>query len=323
MIPLLTGVLLSAIAGVTGPSQSSQASAPEQRVGPALKADWHPDKSEVLRLIALNEAAARDGETNHADRKRLIMIYSNLGILYEDAGMFLKAVYAIRQTITLLENGPQDQLANEIQQLAVLYVVMNKRREAEKEEMLELQIRETLADPLGIALNQIVLAALYDTEGKFAKAADYAQKAYDVMADRADVGALDRIGVRHSLGFALTAMRNCDRGINVLKDALELAKNSPGVGITSIGYSEYVLGIGYWHCSDRDHASAWLDRGTTDMRAEFGMDHVRYVRAMQQYAHFLRQTGQHDAAISVEAIVNQAESVVDVSTLTARPNGLK
>jgi tetratricopeptide (TPR) repeat protein len=320
---LLAGVLLSFAAGTVAAGQTASTAAPDQKTVPAQVADWHFDKPEVLRLIALNESVARDGESAHADCKRMAMIYSNLGILYADVGMSLKAEDAFRQAIALLRDGPQDQLADVTEQMAALHLAMNKVPEAEKEEIGAFKIRQAVGDPVGIALAESTLAGLYDEERKFAKAADYAGKAYDVLANRQDVSALDRIGVRHTLGFALTGMRDCDRGIEVLKEGLDLAKTTPGIEPTSVGYGEYVLGYGYWHCGDRDHASLWMERGTTDMRAEFGWGHAIYVNAMKQYARFLRESGRQDAAVSAEAVVNQAESVVDAGALTGRTEGFR
>lgn len=318
MIRLLTGILLSAVAGATAFGQSQQATAPEPQAASPQPADWLQDKADVLRQINLHEAEARRGEATNGDRKRLGMNYSELGVLYLDAGMGLKAEDAFRRAIVLLEDGPQDRLADEIEQLAVLQVAMGEMRQAEKNEKKALQIRQTLADPVDIALSESAIAGIYDVERKFTKARDYAEKAYDALAGRSDVSAPDRIGVWHTLGFALTGLHDCDRGIRVLKEAVELAKGNPSRGDASVGYSEYLLGLGYWHCRDRDDADVWLQRGTTELRAEFGWNHAMYVNAMKQYALFLRQDGQSQEAASAEAVVHQAESVVDASTLAGR-----
>jgi tetratricopeptide (TPR) repeat protein len=323
MIRLLTGVLLSALAGAAAVSQSNQAAMPGEKTGAAALADPLMDKAEVARLIALNEAAVRDGEASHADLKRLVMLYSNLGVLYEEAGMYLKAEDVIDRAIVLLKNGPQDRLAKEVDQLAVLHLAMHKTREAEKDEMQNMQIQKAIADPVGIAIAEGALAALYDEEGKFAKALDYAEKAYDVLADRAEVPVLDRIGVRHTLGFALTGLRECDRGLQTMKDALELAKTSPGLNNMEVGYSEFMLGFGYWHCGDRDRASTWLGHGTADMKTDYGWEHAMYVDAMKNYARFLRESGQREAAVTAESVVNQANAQVDAGALTGRTDGFR
>jgi tetratricopeptide (TPR) repeat protein len=322
MTRLLTGVLLSVVAGATAISQSKPVPAPDQKAGSAQMADWNLDKPAVLRLIALNEAEARD-EATRADRKRLVMIYSNLGILYADAGMFLKAEDAVRRAIALLKNGPQDQLADQTEQLAVVHLAMSKMPQAEKEEKRALQIREAVGDPVGTALSESALAGLYGAERKSTKSLDYAERAYAVLAEHAGVSVADRVGVRHTLGFALTSTHHCDRGIGILEDALALTKINPGAGTMSPGYSEYLLGFGYWQCGDQNHAAEWLERGTTDMRGAYGWGHVMYVNAMKQYAQFLRESGQQQAAASAEAVVHQAETVVDASSLTGRSEGFR
>jgi len=68
----------------------------------------------------------------------------------------------------------------------------------------------------------------------------------------------------------------------------------------------------------RDHAALLLQRSTTDLKAEFGWSHAIYVHAMKQYALFLRQDGQLQEAAAAAAVVHQAESVVDASTLVGR-----
>jgi tetratricopeptide (TPR) repeat protein len=319
MIRLLTGVLLSFVAGIPAMSQTGAATAPEDTIASPRQFD----RAQVAHLIVLNELAVRDGEATHADTRHLVMYYSNLGNLYEDAGMYLKAEDAIRRAVLLLKDGPRKQLADELEQLATLHAAMDNTRQAEKEEIQDLRIRTAVGEPVGIAAAQGTLAALYDAEGKFPRALDYAEKAYDVLADREDVAVLDRIGVRHTLGYALTGLRSCDRGIALLKDALELSKSSPAVSITKVGYGEFLLGFGYSNCGDREHASEWLERGTTDMRADFGCDRIMYVSAMKKYARFLRESGQLEAANSVESVVVQAESIVDANTLTGRVQGFR
>jgi len=318
MIRILTGILLSVVAGVTAVSQSPQAPTPREQAASPQPPAWLQNKAEVLRVIDLDEAEVRQSDASNAYRMPLAATYSELGVLYLDAGMGLKAEDAFRRAIALLKDGPPDQLANELEQLAVLHSGMSEFREAEKEEMEALAIRQTLRDSLGVALAENAIAGIYDVQGKFAKARNHAQKAYEALTGRTDVSAQDRIEVWHTRGYALTGSHDCDRGIGVLKDALQMARSSPGWGDASVGYSEYLLGIGYWHCGDWDHAAAWLQRGTGDLKAEFGWNRATYVCAMKQYALFLRRHGKKDEAASAESLVRQAESVVDANTLTGR-----
>jgi tetratricopeptide (TPR) repeat protein len=321
MIRLLAGIVLSFVSCMTAISQPNMGFASGQETDSPQRVDDRINGPETLQRIELYEAAARSqAKLSIASR---VKIYAGLGILYQDAGMSLKAEDAIQRAIALLKEGPQDQLAEEVEQLAVLHVAMGKMRQAEHDEMHDMQIRKAVANPVGIALAESSLASLYDEERKFAKALNYAEKAYDVLADRTDVDAADQIGLRQTLGVALTGMRSCDRGVELLKDGLQLARSSPGVGKLKVAYAEFTLGFGYWHCGDRSHAEEWLQRGTTDMKADYGWDHAMYVNAMKQYARFLRQNGEQEAAISAEAVVNQAQSVVDAGAFTGRSEGFR
>ena len=109
----------------------------------------------------------------------------------------------------------------------------------------------------------------------------------------------------------------------MLKDAVELSISSFGDDSPKLGYPEYVLGFGYWHCGEWGRAAEWLNRGTTRMKADFGWDRSLYLNAMRQYARFLRQSGQLEAAISAETVVNQADALVDARTLSGMAQGFR
>ncbi len=294
-----------------------------QSSAPTQSTTAESDNSELLRQIAELEAEARTSEHGHADRNRLIEIYEHLGNFYANAGMYLKAEGAMRRAIPLMKNGPQGELASELGQLGVLHVQMKSIGQAERDEMQALRVREALGDQIGIALSWNDIAGLYDEQHKFTKAVDYGQKAYDVLANRTELKPDDRIAVRQTLGYALTAIRNCDVGIPMLKDALELSISSFGPEDPKLGYSEYLLGFGYWHCGEWGRAADWLERGTTRMKADFGWNRSLYLNAMQQYARFLRESGQLEAAVNAETVVNQADAVVDARTLTGMTKGLR
>ena len=323
MIRLLTGVLLSAVAGMAAVSQSRAATGPQQTTNARQSQPAQLDKPELLREIARYEAAARSGEAAHSDPGRMAKTYAALGSLYANAGMGLKAEDAMRRAITLMKDGLQGELADEIGQLSVLHVAMGRWGEAERDEMKAMQVRQAQGDPLGIALTEDDLAGLYNEGRKFKKALHYAQKAFAVLADRPDVSVEDRIAVRQTLGFALTGLRSCEQGISLLKDALGLSRTSFEADQMKLGYAEYVLGFGYWHCGNQDQAAIWMEHGTTHMKADFGWYRAIYVNAMNQYARFLRESGQQEAAVAAEAVVRQAASVVDVSALTGRAEGFR
>jgi hypothetical protein len=322
MIRLLQGILALTLAGTAGATQINAPVAPQQTAA-AEDAEKLTDKAELFRRIAQYETAARNNEAAHADRLHLARIYRDLGNLCADAGLYLKAEDAMKHAVTDMKNGSQTDLAEELGQLAVVHVELGKFKQAEQDEMEALRIRGLEGDPLRTADTWRDLSSLYSVQHKFKKAADYAQKAFGILGNREDISAYDRVAIRQSLGYALTGINNCAQGIPILKDALDLARHSFGEPGLRVGYAEYLLGLGYWHCGDRDHAAEWLESGTAQLKADFGWDRSVYLNAMGQYARFLRSTGQPEAAASAEAVVNQSDATVDARSLTRRAEGFR
>lgn len=275
-----------------------------------------PGKPELLRRVAVFEDAARNARAAHATHDSLVEIYVNLGALYEDLGMYLKAEDAIRRSISLLQQGPQDQLAEELGHLGILHSVMGNMKQAEKDDMEALRVREAVGDPIGIALTWNDLSDLYDKQRQFKKAVDYAQKSFDVIGNNPVINPSDRVAVRQTLALALCGLRQCDKAIPLLKEAVELSTSSFGADNLLVGVDQYLLGFAYWHCGDMNRASELMERGTARMKVDLGWGHVIYVNAMDQYAQFLRQYGRMEAARSAESEVLQARSLVDARSFT-------
>jgi tetratricopeptide (TPR) repeat protein len=182
-----------------------------------------PPKAELLRRIDLYETALHRPGINRIDDASVARVYASLGNCYLDLAMYLKAEDAMRHAIALMRHGPQPALADEIAQLAVLHLAMGDFKQAEKEQMEALAIREQIGDPVGLALTWNDLASLYIRQRQFSKALDYAQRAMPVLASNPSVQASDRIAIRQTLASALCGMHQCDRAIPQLQQALSLA----------------------------------------------------------------------------------------------------
>lgn len=324
MSRLLQGILVFTLAGTVGATQIHAAIAPQ----PTARSDesspaTEMGKEDLYQRIARYETATRSAEVAHADHNRLAKLYTDLGNLYVDAGLYLKAEDAMKHAITNLKDGPQVDLADEFGQLAVVHVELKNLKQAERDEIDALQIRGILGDPVSTAFTWRDLAGLYGVQQKFEKAADYARRAYDELGNRADISVDDRVTVRQTLGYALSNVNNCGQAIPILREALDLARRSFGESHMKTGFAEYLLGLGYWHCGDRDDAAKLLAGGTAKMKADFGWDRSVYLNAMSQYARFLRWNGQVEAAADAEAVVNQSGATVDARSLTGMAEGFR
>jgi len=277
-----------------------------------------PDKPETMRRIDLYEDAARQAVRGHVPNDSLVKIYRNLGILYQEAGLYLKAEDAMRHTVALLRAGPPDQLADAIGVLATLHVVMDKAHQAENEHLEALKIRESVGDPIGIAETENDLAAVNVKLGRYRQAAEYAQKAEAAIGDDPKAPPDARIAVRETLANALCGFHQCDRAIPLLQDAIRLGRESFGPDSLSVGVATYILGYAEWHNGNQVLAEELMKRGTDRMRADFGWGHAIYVNAMAQYAKLLRQRGEVEAASAAQREVRQAADVVDARSFTRR-----
>ena len=224
---LMASVMLMALVPANG-QQAGEQVAHNTAVTTAQSEVGFPGKAELIRDIALYEDAERSAERTHPGMDSMVKIYSNLSGLYEDAGMYVQSEDQMRREIAMLRSGPPDELAEAIGHLAVLHIAMGDLREAEKNELEALRVREGAGDPVGTALTWNDLAEVYIKEKQFKKALEYAEKATSVLADNPKVDVADRIAVRQTLAYALCGMKQCGQAIPILKDALELEKSSYG-----------------------------------------------------------------------------------------------
>jgi tetratricopeptide (TPR) repeat protein len=295
----------------TEPASQSSAVSPE----PAFS---FLSKDELLRRIALYESAARRAEASHLADADQLKIYTNLGNAYLDAAMYPKAEEAMRRTIALLRRGSQPALAEEINQLALVHLAMQDLKQAEKDQLDALRVREAVGDPIGIALTWNDLAALYIKERHFSQGLDYAQRAMNVLGDNPAVLPADRIAIHQTLALALCGVHQCLQAIPLLKASLEIARTSFGADSLSFGIGAFQLGYAYWQNGQMDQAVEWMQRGTVQMKIDWGLGHEVYINAVQQYAKLLRQRGQTESAQAAEREVRQAQAVVDARSFAAR-----
>ena len=156
---------------------------------------------------------------------------------------------------------------------------------------------------------------LYLKEQKFAKARDLAQQAEAEFAANVRASALDRVTVRSVLSEALCSLKDCASAIPLLKAAISEARTALQPTDFVIGLCDYLLGDAYWKTGNILAAEEYLERGTTQMRAQLGWGHPVYLNSLKHYALFLRDNQRMEAANVLERQIRQAEAVVDVRAI--------
>lgn len=277
-------------------------------------------KQALMHRITLLETAEKQAEVAHASDVEIGRIYTQLGLLYVDAAMWERSEGELEHAIFLFHRtaGPSADLATALSSLGGLHAVMGKLREAEKEELEALKLRQELGDRLQMARSWSDLAALYVAQRKFAKAREFAQDAVDEFVANGKAPSSDRISARYQLAVTLFFSKECPSAIPVLKSAIDEAMATLKPGDFSIGIGEFLLGYAYWKSGDLSGANEHMERGTAQMSAQLGWGHPIYLNALTSYARFLRESRRVEEANVVERRIRQVEAVVDVQSLQSR-----
>jgi tetratricopeptide (TPR) repeat protein len=276
-------------------------------------------KQNLMRQVALAEAAVRRAEAAHESNVALGRTYVQLGLWYENAAQWGRSEAALEHAVSLLRgpSEPRAELATAISQLASLHATMGKLRESERENQEALTLGENLGDPLLIARSRDDLAILYLAKQKYQKARDLAREAEAEFAKNVRADVLDRISARFTLAEALCNLKDCPSAIPLLKAALEETKTALHLDDFTVGLNNFLLGYAYWKTGDISGAGEYMARGTDTMSLQLGWGHPSYLKALRCYAQFLHENRQSEAANVVERRIRQAEAVVDVHSLQA------
>jgi tetratricopeptide (TPR) repeat protein len=276
-------------------------------------------KQEIEHKIALFEDAVRKKEANHTADGKLGRLYSQLGLLYEDVGLWGRSEFAFERAVSLFrQDGTSNaELATAIADMGAMHNAIGKMRESEKEEQEALEIRKTLHDELQVARSLGDLAALSVAEQKYERARDFAQQALAEFSADPKAQPFDLITARYALALAYCHLKEYAQAIPLLVKAVEDAKDKMQSQLT-VGFGEFLLGYAYWRSGDLTSASGHLEEGIAGMKLQLGWGHPSYLNALGYYAKFLRETGRVEMAKAAEHEIRRAETVVDVRSLGIR-----
>jgi len=274
-------------------------------------------KQNLMRLVALAEAAVRQAEAAHESNVELSKKYVQLGLWYQNAAQWGRSEAALEHAVSLLRHpsGPDADLATAIGQLASLHVTMGKLRESEREDQEALRLGENLGDSLLIARSRDDIAILYLAKQKYQKARDLARQAEAEFVKNVRADVVDRITARFTLAQALCNLKDCPSAIPLLKAALDEAKAALHADDLSVALGTFLLGYGYWKSGNMAGAAEYMGRGAEQLNLQLGWGHPAYLKALKCYAKFLHENQQVEAANVVERRIRQAEAVVDVRSM--------
>lgn len=281
-----------------------------------------PTRAELLRQIAVYEAAAREARSAHASDVTVAKVYAQLASCYGDAGWYEQSEAALERAISLLRGHAESNrlLADDLDYLGSLHGAMGKLRQAERDELESLQLWERVGDSLGIARSWNTLSGIYFKEHKYAISRDYAQKAVAEFSADKEADFSDRVSARLKLAQALCHTKECPSAVPLLKETVAMAKLAFRPNDFPIGEAEFLLGFAYWKTGNVAGASEFMEQGVAIMKEQLGWGHPAYRNGLANYAQFLRENRRVDDAELIEHQIRQMESVVDVHSIQTSKN---
>jgi tetratricopeptide (TPR) repeat protein len=270
-------------------------------------------KEELQKEIATYESASARANSPEMPPLQAGQIWSRLGMLYQDAGMYGQSERAYEHAMRLLTIAPvsNPDLATAIDNLGTLYMETGHVKEAEHAESKALRIREESNLTSELPRSWYHLATLYLREHRSADAREFAERAANAFF--ADVSSVpeDKIGSLLVLGSSLCQTRKYSEAIVKLETASGMAKEIYGPDKFPTGFSAFLLGYAYWKNGNLSAADGLMQRGTEIMGQELGWGHPAYLTVMARYARFLREEHRRDAARSIEEQVKRMRAQVN------------
>jgi tetratricopeptide (TPR) repeat protein len=267
-------------------------------------------KKDVQREIATYETSSLQAETPEMPGLQAGRIWSHLGTLYQDAGMYQQAEQALEHAMRLLTVSPvsKPDLAMTIDSLGMLYMATGNVEEAERAETKALKLREEAGLKSELPKSWNHLAALYLREHQPAKAKNFAGRAVKHFFADASAAPEDRIGSQLVLASALCQLRQYAEAIEKLQSTIQMAREAYGPDTLPTGFSSFLLGYALWKSGDLSSAAEPMQQGATTMGKALGWEHPGYLLVMTRYAQFLRDDHRQDAAKTIEHQVKNMQA---------------
>lgn len=287
-------------------------------------------KEDLRTQIAIYETASQQAGAHGISVVQVGRIWSRLGTLYQDAGLYAKADDAFAHAMHLLATPPVDRqaLATNIDNLGTLYVEIGNFKEGEHAELKALRMRQELGLELELARSWLHLATTYTREHNRRQARAFAQHAADAFLSDPRATPEDKVQSLFVLAFSLCQLHQYPEAIAKLQDSLQLIRAKYKPDQLPSGMGEFLLGYAEAKNGDRAAAADSMRQGTEVIANQLGEMHPVSLSVMVVYERFLRQTHQKDAAhlieqrvkrvrseLSSDPVYSQQVQTVDVSTL--------
>jgi tetratricopeptide (TPR) repeat protein len=267
---------------------------------------------DLQRETAEYEAASHGADPSHMSALEAGRIWLHLGILYQDAGRYGQSEMAYKHAMRLLTIAPvsRPNLADAIDNLGTLYMETGNLKGAEDAESKAMKMREAIGLESELPQSWYHLATLYLRERRADKSRSYAQRAFDAFSNDMNAFPEDKVGTLLVLSASLCQSHRYPEAIAHLQAASQLSNDLYGPEQFPTGLNTFLLGYVYWKSGDLVSASKLMQHGSDILGKTLGW-HPTYLFVLTQYAHFLRDAHERDAAHAIEQEIKQKRAHFD------------
>lgn len=263
-------------------------------------------RGDLQKETAEYEAASRSAEPPHMPAIEAGRIWLHLGILYQHAGRYGQSEITYEHAMRLLTIAPVSQLdlADAIDDLGTLYMETGNLKGAEDAESKAMKMREATGLESELRQSWYHLATLYLREHQADKSRSFAQRAFDAFSKDMNAIPEDKFGAQLVLSASLCQSHRYPEAIALLQSALQLSNDLYGPEQFPTGLNTFLLGYAYWKSGDLVPANKLMQRGSDILDKTLGW-HPAYLFFLTQYAQFLRNVHNQDAAHAIEKEIKQ------------------
>lgn len=227
--------------------------------------------------------------------EQLGLMWSTLGSAYLDESNLEPAEKAYIRALQIIKStaGENGNYATALEDLSLVYVLMENKQEAENCRKAALEIRKRLGDQLGIARNYEYMAITDLHQSKFKESEKYSTLAYNTLKTLvpADIG--DQLTTLLIRAYARCYWKKCSQGMEDIQLLQTIAGAAVQSNSTLAGEILFVRGFATWKLGDIENGREIMRRGLDVLERSSVSPNSNLTHALIQYQLCLK-AGHHD-----------------------------
>jgi tetratricopeptide (TPR) repeat protein len=260
--------------------------------------------------IARDMELIRTAEQEHRPEAERGVLWTQLGLEYQNVADFLKAEDAYNKSLHLLKTAPsaRAEYAATLECLASLYLIYSHLDDAERVMKQALAVRKRLGNPAGIGLSQMDLANIAIARHQFKKAERAALQGMEEMESSSNPPRVGMLTGLITITYARCMQGHSGEGLMSAQEAVAFANKKFDRESAAVGFALGALGLAEWKSGDAQDGEEAMLHGIQILRTKLVPADPRLAGALLQYHDYLNATGRRVEAQVIHEEVDRMTS---------------